>query len=281
MTSPAPTEGSKPADGHVVPLKADLPPEVRAVVEAQVCKPEDLLVAMASDLLPHGDYGETWLLMSRDRIAVVTSSNGSTELVCEHDIDGVTELAVAPGVGNSLLEMVKGDERYRLLRFTNAKRTEFSEAARLMKGWATDKKWDVTSFNVKRATCPRCHRPMPPETGICPACMAKGQLLRRSLSYLKPHRAHVAGMILLMTMSSVVALVPPWLGRELIDRVITPLQNQHLLAPLALAMLVAYIGQAAMAEIGTHAELMAMEDGVYQKQAKLYSELSQIRAVGG
>jgi len=263
-------------DSHTLPLRTPLPPAVRAVSEARVGPEPDLLVAMHADMLQHGDFGETWLVMGKDRIATVAVGDGVAELVALHDLADVADILVVAGVGNSLLELEKDGHRHRLLRFSNAKRAEFSEAARLMKAWVTDREWQADTIHVERALCPRCRRPVPPDIEICPACIEKGQLLRRSLSYLRPYRAHVAGMILLMTLSSAVALIPPWLGRELIDRVIAPLQNRHLLAPLALSMLAAYVVQALIegaarglsARIGTRA--------VYDVRASLFRRLQEL-----
>lgn len=258
-------------------LKVELPDSLRPLVEEHLGKEDDLLVSMLADMHLNGDYKETWLVMDKEQIATIVVDNGSTSLGCIHDLKDVTDVVVAAGVGNSVLEIEKDEQRYRVIRFSNAIRAEFSEAARLIKDWAKDGKWDIESANVKRSVCPRCHRPVPDDTGMCPSCIEKGNLLKRSLSYLLPYKSLVAGMVLCMVLSSVVGLISPLIGRYLIDEVLMPpLKNAYLLAPLALAMLATYVGQTMIEIVSRHFAAKVGTRAVYDVRGAMFRKLQEL-----
>ena len=120
----------------------------------------------------------------------------------------------------------RGTERVvELLRSSNARSRELSNAARkltdLREGKAAtenpeeDEKW-------KRKTCPKCGRPLPDDSNVCPFCVNKWQALRRLLSYLGPHKSMAVANILLSFVSIALSFVPLLISAYLIDQVLRP-----------------------------------------------------------
>lgn len=69
-------------------------------------------------------------------------------------------------------------------------------------------------------------------------------MLRKVLTYAWPYRRLALGMFLLMIAGSAAGLIGPYLGKFLVDQILTPRENLHLLAPLVLAMVASGIVQA-------------------------------------
>ncbi|MFC1462040.1 ABC transporter ATP-binding protein, partial [Verrucomicrobiota bacterium] len=257
-------------------LKRPLPEAVLALVEEHVGKEPELLVAMPADMLPSGDYGESWLAVGKERLGAVCLKDETPELISLHDVKDLDSVTITAGVGNSVLQAKKNGTVHRVIRFSNARRAEFSQAAGLIDKWVKESEWDSDSVNIKRSLCPRCQRPIPKGMDICQACLDKGKLLRRSLSYVQPYRGLVLAVILLMTLSSVLALLPPFLGRYMVDKVITPLQNSHLILPLALAMLATYVTQC-IVEGATR--LLSAKTGtraIYDVRGSMFAKLQEM-----
>ena len=257
-------------------LKEPLPEAVLALVEQRVGRDDDLLVSMPADMLPSGEYGESWLAVSRTRLATVAMRNGDPEIISLHDIKEIDEVSVAAGVGNSVLQAKQNGNIHRVLRFSNARRAEFSQAASLIDKWVKESEWDVDSVNIRRSVCPRCLRPLPKGMDICQDCLDKGKLLRRSLSYVRPYRGLVLGVILFMTFSSVLALLPPFLGRYMVDKVITPLQNSHLILPLALAMLATYVIQSIVEGVTRYLSAKIGTRAIYDVRGSMFRRLQEM-----
>ena len=257
-------------------LKKPLPETILALVEQHVGKETELLIAMPADMLPSGNYGESWLAVGKTRLGAVCLKDNTPELISLHDIKDVDSVGVIAGVGNSVLQAKKDGTVHRVIRFSNARRAEFSQAAGLIDKWVKDSEWDTDSVNIRRSVCPRCQRPIPKGMDICQACLDKGKLLRRSLSYVRPYRGLVLGIILFMTLSSLLALLPPFLGRYMVDKIITPLQNSHLILPIALAMLGTYIIQSAVEGITRLLSSRIGTRAIYDVRSSMFGRLQEM-----
>jgi ATP-binding cassette subfamily B protein len=112
-----------------------------------------------------------------------------------------------------------------LLRSSNARSRELSNAARrltdLREGKASqenpeeDDKW-------KRKTCPKCGRPLPEDSSVCPFCVNKLQALQRLLSYLGPHKWRAVANILLSFSAIALSFAPLLIFTYLIGHVLDP-----------------------------------------------------------
>ena len=71
-----------------------------------------------------------------------------------------------------------------------------------------------------RKRCDRCGQVIPRHYGVCPACLEKGKLLFRLLSYAKPHWKLITFSLLLMVVATTIGLGQPLLLGVLIDDVL-------------------------------------------------------------
>ncbi len=112
-----------------------------------------------------------------------------------------------------------------LLRSSNARSRELSNAARkltdLREGKTSaedpeeDEKW-------KRKTCPKCGRPLPEDSNVCPFCVNKLQALKRLLGYLGPHKAMAVSNIALSFISIALSFAPLLISVYLINQILRP-----------------------------------------------------------
>src|SRR5690606_29453697 len=70
--------------------------------------------------------------------------------------------------------------------------------------------------------CPNCGNPLAEQSQSCPVCRKNGKTMLRMLRYTKPYKVQMAGAGLLLILTTIVELVPPYLTKVLIDDVLQP-----------------------------------------------------------
>lgn len=216
-------------------LKQPLPEALARDVRPHMGDESDLLLAMRGDMLLGGDYGTTWLLMNADVLGVFSDTG---ELLSRQEVERIDDVEIVPGIGTAVVEATLKDAgKVRLLRVSNACRQDFGEAARMISDWVREKRWDPSRAERRSNACPRCKKPLPRDMSVCPKCMDKGLMLRKVLRFLKPYKLRTAQLIGLLTGTAVIGLVNPYLGKVLVDDILGPLQNQHLLVVVVLVMI--------------------------------------------
>lgn len=235
-----------------------MPEGVRAVVERKVGR-SDIEFAFASDLVPEGRYGESWLVLADStlvsvrvhRIASEPSTgarlpwlrkNGHYEETFEAEVTQTVPLSeiesvrIRQLVGASVLEARLHDGRVvELIRYSSPLASLFGQVKLRLE--ALLKSEEVPPIEPKQAVCEQCGRPIPEDALSCPACRSQGQVLVRLLGMVRPYwRYMILGSVLAM-LSAAVELSPPYLTKILIDEVLVPRTNTHLFIWLLLALI--------------------------------------------
>ncbi len=235
-----------------------MPEGVRAVVEQKVGRSE-IEFAFASDLLPEGRYGESWLILADSALVSVrvhraasepsTSArlpwlrkNGHYEETLEAEVTQMTPLSeiesvrIRQLVGASALEARLHDGRVvELIRYSSALASLFGQVKLRLE--ALLKSEEAPPIEPKQAVCEHCGRPIPEDALSCPACRSQRQVLVRLLGMVRPYwRYMILGSVLAM-LSAAVELSPPYLTKILIDEVLVPRANTHLFIWLLLALI--------------------------------------------
>jgi ATP-binding cassette subfamily B protein len=97
-------------------------------------------------------------------------------------------------------------------------------------------------------------------------------LMRRVLAYAKPYRGKIAAMLLIILLSSALALATPLIMRDLIDRTI-PARDLPRLALLTFALLVLPVGGALLNVVQRQLNSAVGEGVVYDLRTALYAHL--------
>lgn len=206
-------------------------PVLRAVTERTGDAPT---VAVESDLLPNGRYGQLWLIATPTRILRVEMEGGSARVSAEwnlHDLDSFRyEELVDAGclVANCKTRVVE------LIRGSTAHSEQIAATAKRLKRLREGE--PVASAIATRRVCPKCLRPLPKDSDVCETCVNKGRTLIRLFRFLKPYRRQVALSVFLLVSSTVLLLLPPYISKLLVDRVLVPKAGGSLFVILVAAL---------------------------------------------
>ena len=249
-----------------------IPEDVAGILESSGLGPGVCLLCAASRLTPDGHFGESWLAVSPERLAVVQRNGHKAETSASFLLSAVKGARTEKVSGGGMLLLnVEGATR-EVLRFDLGQAAFFGGVAqRLHKHLAPAKKkkegsegqegqeavkerpaeppvplhFDDLLEKERELHCPKCRRPFPKQTQICPFCAPHSSTLRRLLGFARPFRKHLAGMAVLMVVDMSLQLIPPQLQRELIDSVLTDpgqaVRLPGLLGLLALVMVLHHL----------------------------------------
>ena len=199
-----------------------LPASIEAALKAADIPSEKVRFAAQSDLNPDGLFGESWFILTDTEILALNAEGAVLHRVPHSEVVEVRSEAVVDG-GILVLEMI-GDA-LDLIRYSNGLMPKFGYIAKFLSEEIEHRQgkrdeapiWD---YEEEQKFCKTCGLPLPDEFLPCPACTKKHRVMLRVLSYLKPHKAQAAGMVVLMLISTVISFVPPYFTRIFIDDVL-------------------------------------------------------------
>ena len=191
-----------------------------------------IITAVAVDLTLDGRFGEEWLVLSEDRLYVFPATASGTPRL-ELPLVAVDAPTIDALIGGGALVATVGRETVEIVRFTNACRRRLSRATKYLAdlekyrraeadGKVPERKPVIEPDTEDRKRCPTCHLLLPEGTKVCPACLDKGKVVLRLIGYLRPYWRETIGVWVLMLAGLGFGLVPPYLTRPLMDRVLAP-----------------------------------------------------------
>jgi ATP-binding cassette subfamily B protein len=208
-----------------VPLIETLPKPLEEALGANNGGTDDLVATIASDLTLDGEFGEEWLVVTKDRLLVYEPNGGTPSPRVDVLLTELKSPRAEALIGGGALQAMVNNE-------TVAKGEEVKEEPKL----------------EEEKRCPQCNLLLPEGAKVCPACMNKGKVLRRVMGYLKPYGKQQIVVWTLILSGSALELIPAYLNRPMMDVVLAP-QGQPLspdkriglLGLLVLGMMVAQV----------------------------------------
>jgi len=159
-------------------------------------------------------------------------------------LESVTEIKTVSIVDGGTLEVKTKDHTYRPVVYSNSRDVEFSSLAKAVETLIKEGRVLEKEQLHKRKYCPSCGLPIPEGTDLCPRCINKGGTLVRLLHISRKHFGKITLILILSTAVTAFGLATPWIsGKIIINKILLPMKNAHLLGPAALALLLAYAGQ--------------------------------------
>ncbi len=204
---------------------------------------ETLLLLTEADLLPDGRYGRRWLTVTDRRLMTFCANGGLVappELTLR--LGDIRKVESEPLVGQMSLVAHLDGRRIEILRHTNALSERFGRIAKSLNDRCEKDRpleFDLSSDWVR--ICEHCGRLLPEKGGFCPACLPKRRIFARFWKYMGPDSSRALVIILCMIGATGVGLLPPYLIKVLVDRVIVPGGNADLLTVLVLALVGAHV----------------------------------------
>lgn len=273
--------------------KKKLPSSVESLLGGYEVKREDILVFASTDMNLDGAFAKGFLILTRQKLAVVTSSADPSEIFCfkgvpvqetrekqEHkwaieilSVQSVERLDVLRTVSGGVLYSTKdikeeNKEHYgsqsdrQLVAFTNRCMGEVMHLTKIYSKLKENQemKEEDLEEEEKEEFCPKCGTMYPDrERKICPKCMDKHSIFFRTLKYFKPHKVKISIMILCYIATALLNLVWPYLnGAILYDKVLS--KNKDFLHFLNLPQgeFVMALGLIVLTMIGTKIMLQAV-----------------------
>ena len=198
------------------PLFEDPPPFISEEIRRIVPPNEDVLIRVKSDVRRDGQFGERWVVVTTNRLALI----GGAEELLDLPLSRIRKARAEVMVGGGLLIIERIGEPALQVPYTSSLAPAFGEMAvnlnLLLEGKppALPTQWDAIR-------CHRCGRLLPERGGICPACIRKIDTLVRLLSYLRPYAKAALALVVVTLASTLLNLAPPLIIRHIIDDVLT------------------------------------------------------------
>ncbi len=192
--------------------------QVEAAFAATLDADETLLVRAACDIDESGRFGRRWLALTQRRVLIASDEPAHIQSVPLVDIsDSRTETLV----GGSRLEIERTHAPTIYIYYSRSQADTFSEVARGLEQLC---KGDELLINTEPdcLRCPQCRRLLPEKNGLCPACIKKGDTLKRIASYLIPYKSKALTLALSSAAMTVAELVPPLVTKHIVDDVLVP-----------------------------------------------------------
>ena len=206
---------------------AQLPPQVRAAIEAQWNNAPVILYAMG-DLDRGLKLHREWVALGRERIAIMGEArDGSLSLVADLPRARIKLVREVPALSCTVLTLLgdANEPALATIRYSHRQRRAFETIVFLLeqqtKGFDVQPSDDADAVYRESLTQP-----------IIEAQSAfarnKGAIVWRLVGYMKPYRRSVlTGMVTAMAMT-ILTLLPPLLTGSLIDKVVKPFQAHAL-----------------------------------------------------
>lgn len=180
---------------------------------------EESLFYTASDLRMDGQFGEQWLVVTEKDVTVWQSDG---ELALRLDVSDLSDARAMGGVGGGSLLVDTKNGPVLLIRYTASLASVFGYASKLISAVAKGEERPTVSEKEFPRHCPKCRNPLPDDSRACPACKSNGKVLFRMLKYAKPYRLQMIVAAMMLILTTLVELVPPFLTKLIVDNVLTP-----------------------------------------------------------
>ncbi len=218
------------AEHAAPPFRATVPAQIRRELAEVVGPDEEFRLAVTTDIKLDGQYGEAWLMATDDLlVAFSPDSGGPPDMVCL-PLAEISGVEVREDWGTAALKVRTEEQGATMAVFSKSLVPALSElpnqVERLVRqARSTESNGQLlhgrlAGARAGRKRCDRCGQVIPRHYGVCPACLEKGKLLFRLLSYAKPHWRLITLSLLLMVAATTIGLGQPLLMIVLIDDVL-------------------------------------------------------------
>ena len=175
---------------------------------------EDELIRVQTDLDEKGDFGNQWVVVTRNRVLV--RQNGAIADIPFSEIELARTEAL---VGGARLEIHRKNKPTVHVPYSMTQAQKFSETTRGIEQLRKEQEFFINA-NLDRTICESCGRLLPEKNGICPACLNKFATLGRIASYLKPYKIRAIVLALASIVTTVAELIPPYVTKLIVDDVL-------------------------------------------------------------
>lgn len=234
--------------------EVNMPLAVQKALTDRGINVDSIIACAKSDLDPKGDFCTTWLCADQDHLYVCTqvrrknplprllkvrsekkdkafdtefdwrNVTDEVELSAQYELANLSELKCEYFVGSLAVTAKLNDQTIVICRGSKSNGAELNAFCRRVNNRGKEEKEHAFFEQHMNNRCPKCSRLYPdPNRMVCPNCIDKRTLFRRVLALTPKYKGPIITMILIMFVSSLVSLAPPYLtGHILIDETLNP-----------------------------------------------------------
>lgn len=234
------------------------------------------LFAVVGDLAINSDYGEGAVYVTADRIVAV--GDGFDEGFISLDFANISEISVKRMYGNAVLKAkTTGGSTVDLMRFTFAVADICDAVAdfvmKVKEGESIESRLAAVEMTFKnmRSFCPKCGRKLPSPNAECLNCKGKKKIASTMVKYLKPHIGKLIFSIILSVVTTVAALVPPYVTSMMVDNII-PNRDKRMLILIILFLLAVYLVQYGIGALRSYILRIAGDGIIADLKKEIYAK---------
>jgi len=252
---------------------------------------EQVVMAFISDMSLEGRYEAQALCVTDHRLLTLQEAAGPP--VRELDLGQVALVRLKRFMGNGILLVTTWNENVEAVRYsatlaavmedfkTNLEsylvsRLEWSDPEENQgKVGHVDEEETTAEAAQNSRRCPQCGCVLPPDRESCTACTSRRTILRRMLSYLRPHLALVSLSFLLTVSVAATGAVVPWLGKRLIDDAIL-VARPDVLRVLLMVLGGVFLGRAIASGVRRYVTTRLSQEVIHDLRRGVYGHLQRL-----
>jgi ATP-binding cassette subfamily B protein len=196
------------------------------------------LFTTEADLRHDGRIGFSRLVVANGMVIRRQSTPAGDEDVAAYELSSLTNPRIEDLVDATALVADYEGRPVELLRGTSKHGLHLAGAEKRLKALVEGKPMPEIEDNVR--ICPKCGRPLPPESDVCEGCLNRGKTLLRLFDYTRPFRGRLIWGTFLTVGGTAIELVPPALTLFLIDNVLIK-KERGLFLPLIGALILSQV----------------------------------------
>lgn len=251
-------------------------PAIDKVAHKQFKKGDSPLFAVIGDLAVNSDYGESAVYVTKDRIVAV--SNGFEGGFLSLDFADIAEIKVKRMYGNAVLKAkTHGGSSIDLMRFTFAVADICDAVAdfvsKVNEGESVEDRFAAVeaTFRNMRSFCQKCGRKLPSPNAECLNCKGKKKIVSTMAKYLKPHMGKLSVSVILSVVTTIAALVPPYVTSMMVDNII-PNRDKKMLILIIVFLLAVYLVQYGIGALRSYILRVAGDGIIADLKKEIYAK---------
>ena len=222
-----------------------VPAELRARPEVFNLGADACLFSVRSDLTMDGTAHDVWVIVTQSKIFAVPTGNQQTASITgPFLLKDIQKTRTFHTVGSAFLQLLIDGVYVDVVRYSNARREMFGKVRAELERMVDGKPLNTEALmRASELVCPDCGLPLPARRAVCPRCSGGRNIFFRLLNMMKPYRRFIVSLLTMMVVGVGLDLLPPYLTRILVDKVLIPKEHINWLPMILLGLVGASLGR--------------------------------------
>ncbi len=207
-----------------------IPDAVREQASALGFSDTEVLFAARSDLDIGGYPAEVWTLVTAERLVAIKADDPKESPVGPFALKDIQKVRSHQKVGSAFLQVRMDGLYVDVTRYSNAERELFGRVARQIQRRIEGQPLPESALSAPSdMRCETCGLPLPGRRAQCPRCQGGRGIFARTLGLMKPYWPSILLLFLVMIMGVCLDLLPPFLQKTMVDKVLKPVPGAETL----------------------------------------------------